>query len=307
MERMGQPIAFLNGRFVPASKAVIPVTDAGFVLGATVSEQLRTFGGRLFRLEEHLARLKRSLEIVGVELPLTWGELAQAAEKLTSTNHALLAPGDDLGLAILVTPGEYAGFGGDPDARPTVCLHTYPLRFEAWAYTYIRGQALVTTDIQQVPASCWPSELKVRSRMHYYLADRQARAVDPSARALLLDRQGKVTETATANLLIYRRDEGLISPPKSTILRGISLAVVRELALALDIGFSQSVLSLADVASADEVLLTTTPAALLPVVSLNGAPIADGSPGEVFMCLLTAWSRLVGINIAQQAVAFAKR
>jgi branched-subunit amino acid aminotransferase/4-amino-4-deoxychorismate lyase len=65
-----EPQAFLNGRFVPASEAMLPVYDAGFVLGTTVAEQMRTFGGRLFRLDAHLARLSHSLEIVGVDLGL---------------------------------------------------------------------------------------------------------------------------------------------------------------------------------------------------------------------------------------------
>src|SRR5262245_23437102 len=102
---MSQPQAFLNGRFVPASEAVVAVTDAGFVQGATVAEQLRTFGGRLFRLEAHLARLARSLAIVEVQSPLSCEELATAASQLVAHNHALIAPGDDLGMAIFVTPG----------------------------------------------------------------------------------------------------------------------------------------------------------------------------------------------------------
>ena len=63
-------LAYLNGKLVPVAQAVIPVYDAGFVLGTTVAEQLRTFGGQLFRLDQHLARLQHSLEIVGVDLGL---------------------------------------------------------------------------------------------------------------------------------------------------------------------------------------------------------------------------------------------
>ena len=62
---MEEPQAYLNGRFIPASRLAISPTDAGFVLGATVAEQLRAFAGKLFRLDDHLARLEQSLEIVG--------------------------------------------------------------------------------------------------------------------------------------------------------------------------------------------------------------------------------------------------
>ena len=64
---MSEPVAFLNGRWIPASAATVSVGDAGFVLGVTVAEQVRTFAGKLFRLDDHLARLARSLEIIGLD------------------------------------------------------------------------------------------------------------------------------------------------------------------------------------------------------------------------------------------------
>jgi branched-chain amino acid aminotransferase len=206
---MDQPVAFLNGQWIPASAAAVPVGDAGFVLGATVAEQLRTFAGNIFRLDDHLARLAHSLEIVGFDTGLTLDQLAQVAREVVARNHPLLAPGDDLGLSIFVTPGDYPAYAPPGPTRPTVCLHTYPLPFRLWARKYREGQALVTTDIQQVPSHCWPTGLKCRSRMHYHLADKRASAVDPQARALLLDAQGFVTEASTANLLLYTAAEGL--------------------------------------------------------------------------------------------------
>src|SRR5687767_1819668 len=99
-----QPLAYLNGSWIPADQASVKVDDSGFVLGVTVTEQLRTFAGRLFRLEEHLGRLRRSLEMIEVDPPLPLADLAKIATELAERNHALLAAGDDLGLAILVTP-----------------------------------------------------------------------------------------------------------------------------------------------------------------------------------------------------------
>ncbi|MHC4176946.1 MAG: aminotransferase class IV, partial [Planctomycetota bacterium] len=139
---MDEPQAFLNGKWVPASEAAIPVGDAGFVLGATVTEQVRTFGGKLFRLEDHLARLERSLRIVGVDPVMSVDRLGQVARDLVARNHRLLAPGDDLGLSIFVTPGAYAAYSPPGPASPTVCLHTYPLPFRLWAEKYGRGEAL---------------------------------------------------------------------------------------------------------------------------------------------------------------------
>jgi branched-subunit amino acid aminotransferase/4-amino-4-deoxychorismate lyase len=304
---MDEPHAFLNGRWIPASAAAIPVGDAGFVLGTTVAEQLRTFGGKLFRLDDHLARLEQSLAIVGVDPGMTIGELAAVAQELTARNHRLLAEGDDLGLSMLVTPGAYRAYWPSGPASPTICLHTYPLPFGLWAEKYERGEALVASDVEQVPPRCWPPGLKCRSRMHYYLADRRAAARDPGARALLLDGEGFVTEASTANVLVFRSAEGLISPPPEKILRGISLAVLVELARQIGIATVYRDLTPQEVSTADEVLLTSTPVCVLPVTRFDGRPIGDGRPGEVFRRLLTTWSALVGMDVAAQAKSFAER
>ena len=304
---MREPVAFLNGRWIPASAAAVSVGDAGFVLGVTIAEQLRTFAGKLFHLDDHLDRLAHSLEIVGLDPGMTRDQFAQTAHELVARNHGLLTPGDDLGLSVFVTPGDYPAYAPPGPARPTVCMHTYALLFHLWARKYREGQALATTPIEQVSTHCWPAELKCRSRMHYYLADKQAAAVDPQARAMLLDAQGFVTEASTANLLVYRVGEGLASPPRTKILPGISLSVVSELARRSGIPSSQRDLTSDDVASADEVLLTSTPMCLLPVVRLGGRPIGNGQPGPVFHRLLSDWSNMVGLDIVGQAEQFADR
>lgn len=305
---MNEPQAFLNGRFLPASQLAVSVVDAGFVLGATVTEQLRTFGGRLYRLVDHLARLEHSLAIVGVDPGLTLPELAAAAQRLAAANHKLLDPADDLGLSIFVTPGIYPSYAASDDVGgPTVCMHTYPLPFRFWAEKYETGQALVTSSIGQVPAACWPRALKCRSRMHYYLADREAAAREAGARAVLLDESGYVTEGSTANVVVYRAGEGLLSPPPSMVLPGISLAVVEELAAELQIPFGTRALEVPDVACADEVLLSSTPLCLLPVARYDGQPIGDGKPGRLFGQLIEAWNRVVGLDIVGQARRFAVR
>ena len=299
---MSEPLAYLNG-WVPAAQAAVPVYDAGFMLGATVSEQLRTFAGRLFRLDDHLARLARSLAIVGVEPGLKLDELAQIADELVAHNHRLLTVGDDLeAVDVFVTPGALChAYAPGPSTGPTVGLHTYPLPFQLWAGKYVAGESLVVPDVRQVPAECWPAELKCRSRMHYYLAERQAAQIAPGARALLVDAEGLVTETSThSNLLIYRAEEGLVSPRReSDLARNQSAGMIAELACEFGIPFSERDLRPRDVVAADEVLLASTPSCLLPVTRCDGQVISDGRPGPVFGRLLAAWSELVGIDIAR--------
>jgi branched-subunit amino acid aminotransferase/4-amino-4-deoxychorismate lyase len=305
---MKEPWVYLNGEWLAASKAALSLIDAGFVLGATIAEQLRSFHGKIFRLEEHLARLEHSLQRLGLDPKIERGALAELAREIVARNHRLLEPGDDLGLSIFITPGEYPAYSSSPGpTTPTVCLHTYLLPFRYWAEKYRVGQFLATTSVRQVPPECWPSEIKCRSRMHYYLADREASQHHPGSRALMLDRDGNVTEASTANLLIYRCEEGLISPASSKILPGISLLELRELAEKLQIPCVERNFTPEEVAGADEVLLSSTPFCVLPATRLNGSPIADGRPGEIFNKLLAAWSEVVGIDIVRQAEKFSAR
>jgi branched-subunit amino acid aminotransferase/4-amino-4-deoxychorismate lyase len=255
-----------------------------------------------------LERLANSLQIVGLDpgLPLT--ELGEIAQQLIQKNRPLIDPEDDLGVTIFITPGNSATYSAvAARSGPTVCVHTQPLSFVHWADKYRTGDSLVVTDVVQVPAECWPRELKCRSRMHYYLADLKARQIQPGARALLLDENGLVTEASTANVVIYTASEGLISPPKEQILPGVSVAVLEELAKDVGIPFVHRELTVAQVASAAEVLLCSTSPCVWSATQLNGKQIGEGQPGPICRRLRAAWSQLVGIDIAAQSHRFKVR
>ena len=299
--------AYLNGQFIAADQLHIAVHDAGFVMGATVAEQLRTFAGKLFRLEEHLDRFERSLAIVGFDLPVGRDELAAAAEHLVSTNHSQLATGDDLGLCLFATPGPYAAMAASASAGPTLAMHTYPIAFGVFRDKFTQGQRLVASSVPQIDGESLPRELKCRSRMHYYLADREAASAEGGARALMLDADGCVLEATTANVLIYHESEGLISPPAERILPGISVAALLEIAANLGTAHTHRFLSLEDAAGADEVMLTSTSVCALPVISIDGRAIGNGRPGPLYQQLLAGWNAMTGVDIAAQAAQFAER
>ncbi|MDA1212612.1 MAG: aminotransferase class IV [Planctomycetota bacterium] len=302
---MHEPLAYLNGQFLPQSQASVSVTDMGFVLGTTVTEQLRTFGGRLFHLTDHLERLQRSLKMVGVVPKESLEDLALIAERLVDGNLQSLAVGDDLGLAMFVTPGLFPALNDGQGGDACTGLHTYRLPLASWADKYETGQSLVVTDVEQVPRRCWPAELKCRSRMHYYLADQAAERTEPGARALMLDAEGFVMEASTANIVLHDSDKGLLAPPHDSVLPGISLAVVRKLADRLGISWTEQPLRVEDVERADEILLSSTPFCLLPVTRFNGRDVNGAIPGGVFRKLIAAWSAEVGVEIVAQAKQFA--
>ncbi len=304
---MPEPIAYDCGEFIPASRLVIAPQDTGFMLGVTVAEQLRTFGGELFAWPEHLSRLSRSLEIMGLRDKIDLDSLLPAAEEVTRHNHALLEDGDDVGVTVFITPGRFATYTqGDESSSPTVGIHTYPLPFSLWANAYETGQRCVISSIPQISARSWPRELKCRSRAHYYLADQQAKQVDPQARAILLDELGEVNEASTANVVAYSAHAGLVSPPRGEVLPGVSLLHLQQLAAELGIEFTDRRLTVEELRAADEILLTSTPFCILPVSVLDNQPLPQQS-SPIAARLLTAWSDTVGVDIAGQAQRFSTR
>jgi branched-subunit amino acid aminotransferase/4-amino-4-deoxychorismate lyase len=288
---------------VPASQAHVAIYDAGIVLGATVTEMTRTFRQRLYRLGDHLDRLFRSLRYTRMDIGLKKDDLAGISQELVSHNGKLLQAGGELGLIHFVTAGEYptyAGMAGRPArTTPTVCAHTFPMPFKLWAAKMQTGAHVVTPSIRHVPPVCYDPKMKYRSRMHYYLADKEAQLVDPEAIALLLDLYGNVTETGGANFLMVEGG-AIVSPTLVNTLPGISRATVIELAGKLGIPFVERDIQVHSVMNADEAFLASTPYCLMPVTKINGVAIGDGKPGALYRRLLAAWSQEVGLDIAAQ-------
>lgn len=305
-----EELGWLNGGFLPRRSLCLPVGDAGFVMGATVTEQLRTFGGRLFLPTEHQERLRGSLAAVGIAPRWPLDEVFLAAAGLAARNHAVAFPPGrsgstpgDLGLVIFATPGNQPSqHRGDPGS-PLVAIHSFPLALASWARAYREGASLRSVSVRQVPEACWPIQAKVRSRLHYFLADREAHAAEAGARAVLCHADGRVSETSTANIAVVR--DGVVStPPPSDALAGVSLRHVRGLSEAAGLEWRERSLAVADLAEADEILLTSTPSCVLPATRLDGRPVGGGRPGPVHALLLEAWSRDVGLDIAAQARSF---
>jgi branched-chain amino acid aminotransferase len=300
---MIEPIAYLNDKLIHAHEAKLSVTDLGVVFGAAVTEMLRTFHHQPFRIDEHLDRLFRSLRTVGFPHQLTPDKLRQHVNQVVEHNEQLLPPHHDLGIVIFVTPGHnltYLGAAGRELARtPTVGIHTFPLPFELWLDRLNHGQHLITPSIRQIPPDSLSPRIKARNRLHWYLADREAASADPQATAVLLDHNGFLTETGSANLFAVIGGT-ILTPHSRSTLGGISQSVVHELAKRLQLSFAAADITPHELVNADEAFTSSTPTCLLPVTRFNHRPLGDGRPGPVFRQLLSAWSDLVGLDIARQ-------
>jgi branched-subunit amino acid aminotransferase/4-amino-4-deoxychorismate lyase len=299
-----EPLVYLNDRFVPAAQAQLPIWDAGLVQGATVTEMTRTFGHRLYRLDDHLDRLFHALRVMHLDIGLSAAQLAELAHELVTHNARLVESSAELGLVQFVTAGEYAVYalGRSPRTGPTLCMHTFTLPFHRWRDRLRHGTHLRTPSIRQVPPECWDPAMKCRSRVHYYLAEQEVQRSDPTASALLLDLAGRVTETNTGNFLMVERGV-LVSPPTTYTRPGVSRATVIELAGELGIPFVERDIPLGAALAADEAFLASTTYCLMPVTKLNDTTLGDGRPGPVFRRLLAAWSARVGVNIERQILA----
>jgi branched-subunit amino acid aminotransferase/4-amino-4-deoxychorismate lyase len=241
------------------------------------------------------------LEATGIDPDEGDKQITKLAEKLVEHNVGLVKPNQDLALVLFATPGPIGYYVGQPgaagEAPATIGMHTFPLPVERYRPFHLQGIHLVVPDTRHVPIECVDPHIKQRSRMHWWMAQKQAQAKEPGSQALLLDLGGHVTETAVANFLIVRKGT-VVSPPWKNILQGISLLVVRESCAELRIGFEEDNLGVNDCLKADEAFLTSTPYCLAPVSRLEGKPLPW--PGPVFQRLLAAWSEKVHMDIRGQ-------
>ncbi len=300
-------VLYLNGEFIRESRAGLPITDAGVLYGHAVFEYTRTFNHSPFRLGEHLERLYASMRYAEIECGLTLLEMELVTLETVERNRHLYDPGDDIGISHNVSNGPIAGFGPPPPGgfRPTVLVYTWPLsrRSPEIAEVYTNGVEVVVTSQRTVPARLIDPKSKNRSRIHYVLADLEARRVDPKAWALLMDDDGFIAEGVGANFFIVRDGE-LISPEPRNILLGVTRAAVIELAGGLGIPFRETNFGQYEAIMADEAFFTTTPYVIVPVREVSGRRVGDGVPGPVTARLVRAFKELVGLDFVEQAERF---
>jgi branched-chain amino acid aminotransferase len=263
---MTDPIYYINGQFVPESRALIPATDLGLLRGFGVFETLRTYTGRPFRLEDHLSRLQRSADLIGLELPWPADELAELTYRTLEENSF-----SETVLRILVTGGSAAdGFPKD-NGIPSLLMMPSPLR----PYPedcYDQGIRVATAEVER-----FMPEAKTTFYLPGMLALRAARRTDPEiGEALLVNRGGLVTEGVISNLFLVR--SGTLVTPGRDILPGITRGVVLELA-ASRMPVEVRDVRRSELLQADEIFLTGTVREVMPVSAVDGRVVGDGRCG----------------------------
>lgn len=304
---MQTPLAFLNGRFVPFAEAALPLHDAGFVSGATVVDNARTFRHKLFRWPDHLARFRRDCATCYIPLEMTDEQLTATAEELVAHNAKLLPPGGELQLVTFATPGPLGFYVGDATiGPPTLGMVSYPLPFARYRPFFKEGAVLAVVGMSRAASNAiLPPTVKHRSRMFWHIADHMARTQSAATSALAMPcEEGQVTETSIANVLCVMNGV-VVSPPGEAVLDGISMRVTRELCEQSGIQFVEAPIALGfEMARVSEMMLTGTAFCLAGVRELfefvYPMPQKFAWPGPVFKKLLAAWSDLVGADIERQ-------
>ncbi len=262
---------FLNGKFMPIEEARVPVLDRGFIFGDGVYELVPVYSRVPFRIDEHLARLERSLAAVRIRNPYSRAEWCDIILQLVAKQ-----PFEDQGVYFQVTRGVARRDHAFPkDVAPTVFLMSNPLTSPPRAL--VESGATAVTAVDDRWHHC---DIKSISLIGNCLL-RQVSA-DAGAVETILFRDGKLTEASASNVFVVRRGV-ILSPPKSNlILPGITYDVVVELAQGASLPFEFRDVSEAEVRGADEIWVTSSSKEVLAIVKLDGKPVGDGKPGPVF-------------------------
>jgi D-alanine transaminase len=288
MQTLPDTLCYLNGEYGPLCDAKISVLDRGFVFGDGIYEVVPAYGGKLFRFDEHLARLDRSLAKLRIRNPHTREEWLQRCRKLLgSLVERSLGP--DQIVYIQITRGVALRDHVMPvDVVPTVFMMCSVMK-PATPEQRHAGVACVTArDFR------WErGDIKSISLLGNVLA-RQMSA-DHGAVETIMFRDGHLTEAAASNVWVVH-EGALLGPPKSEhVLEGIRYELIRELCEDIGIAYNLRPIAESDVFSADELLLSSANKEVLSVTSLDGQPVGHGAlrgkPGPVYAKLFEAYQR----------------
>ena len=264
-------MVFLNGKFLPIEEAKVPVLDRGFIFGDGVYELVPVYSRVAFRLDEHLARLERSLGEVKIRNPYSRAQWRDLIYRLVDAQAF-----EDQGIYFQVTRGAAKRDHAFPkDAEPTVFMMANPLVTPPREVVQKGAVAVSAQDNRWLRC-----DIKSISLVGNCLL-RQLSAEAGAAETILF-RDGKLTEASASNVFAVRNGV-ILSPPKSNlILPGITYDVVTELARANGLPFEFKEIEEHEVRVADEIWVTSSSKEVLAIVALDGAKVGEGRPGPVF-------------------------
>lgn len=271
-------IVYLNGDFIPKEKATVSVMDRGFLFGDGVYEVIPVYNHHIFRVEQHIDRLYRSLE--GIKLSITlkkndWNNIFSALLQHNSS----LGPNQSIYLQVTRGYAQQRNHAFPPVIQPTIFVFSYPLTtlpFEELA----KGMFAITLDDTR-----WEfCNIKAISLLPNVLLYQNA--LERGCVEALLIRDGSVLEGATSNFFIVK-DNIIKTPPLSRyILGGITRDLVLELADQHNLATHVAPISVAELVAADEVWITSSTREIYPIVKVDNTWINEGKPGPIWQKMI---------------------
>lgn len=266
---------YISGKFYAKEDAKISVYDHGLLYGDGIFEGLRSYGGKVFRLHEHLVRLYESAKAIWLTIPISIEQMAKDVNETLKINNL-----SDAYIRLVVTRGS-GSLGLDPNrtSDPQVIIIAdkitlYPPEF------YEKGLDIITAStIRNHPAALSP-RIKSLNYLNNILAKIEGLRAG-CIEALMLNSKGEVAECTGDNIFLVRHKQLLTPPIDAGILEGVTRDAVIEAARAAGMEVREIPLTRHDVYVADEVFLTGTAAEVIPVVKIDNRAIGNGEPGPV--------------------------
>ncbi len=278
MSQAKSDTVYLNGEFLPQDQAFVPVMDRGFVFGDGVYEVIPVYGGRLFRLSEHLERLDNSLTGIRLHNPMSHAQWADILNRLVDKNG-----GGEQSVYLQITRGHAPRDHAFPaNVQPTVFISSSPLKPVAKPLLQNGVAAITLEDIR------WKHcHIKAIALLPNILLRQQA--IDAGAQEAILIRDDVVTEGAASNVFIVK-DSVIKTPTKGPfLLPGITRDLILELATANGLANQECTFSAEELAAADEIWLSSSTKEVLPVTKLDDKPVGNGQPGPVWQQIQTLY------------------
>lgn len=292
-----QPLIYLNGDIVEAAQARISPFDRGFLWGDGVYEITPCFDGRLFRLDDHLDRLYRSLRYVRIDPGMDQAAMAAATQAALEANRERLVPGGMYRVGHWVTRGVDTQAISAKTAGPaTVMIFFRQADVAAIAKNQAEGVRLSVTATRRTPPECIEARAKVTSKMNQILAELDAASND--SLSLMLDIRGNVAENSSANFFIVR--DGVVwTPPERNILEGVTRIVVFEQCKRLGIPLEERDFTMYDVSQAEEFFLTSSAICAMPVRAVDSFRPRHGVPGPITAKLIAGFAADTGYDFTK--------
>ena len=282
---------FLNDKLVPKEQAVVSVFDHGFLYGDGVFEGLRVYNGRIFRLDGHMERLRRSAKAILLESPMSDGELKKAIKETVIANEM-----HDGYIRVIISRGA-GDLGLDPRKCPTPTVVVIADAIKLYpAEVYEQGMECVTASTRRSRPDVLSPAIKSLNYLNHILAKIECiRAGVPEC--IMLNERGLVAECSADNVFILSRSYSghveLRTPPITAgALEGITRDAVIQIAGEIGVPCVERDIALFDIYSADEAFLTGTAAEVVPMTMLDSRAIGDGKPGAVTQKIMARYREL---------------